>query len=75
MKKLEMLIGRVVLNILGGVVMAGLIIGMFALLGLLVQVIEIHFWLMIPLVLVVMVIRRNKRIRRKIINIKSQIKI
>lgn len=53
MKKLEMLIGRVVLNILGGVVMAGLIIGMFALLGLLVQVIETHFWLMIPLVLIV----------------------
>lgn len=53
MKKLEMLIGRVVLNILGGVIMAGLIIGIFALLGLLVQVIETHFWLMIPLVLVV----------------------
>ena len=53
MKKLEMLIGRVVLNILGGVVMAGLIIGIFALLGLLVQVIETHFWLMIPLVLIV----------------------
>ena len=52
MKKLETLIGRVVLNILGGVIMAGLIIGMFALLGLLVQVIETHFWLMIPLVLV-----------------------
>ena len=53
MKKLEMLIGRVVLNILGGVIMAGLIIGIFVLLGLLVQVIETHFWLMIPLVLVV----------------------
>ena len=54
MKKLEVLIGRVVLNILGGVIMAGIIIGIFALLGLLVQVIETHFWLMIPLVLVVM---------------------
>ena len=43
MKKLEMLIGRVVLNILGGVIMAGVIIGIFALLGLLVQVIETHF--------------------------------
>ena len=53
MKKLEMLIGRVVLNILGGVIMAGIIIGIFALLGLLVQVIETHFWLMIPLVLIV----------------------
>ena len=53
MKKLEMLIGRVVLNILGGVAMAGVIIGIFALLGLLVQVIETHFWLMIPLVLIV----------------------
>ena len=53
MKKLEMLIGRVVLNILGGIIMAGLIIGIFALLGLLVQVIETHFWLMIPLVLIV----------------------
>ena len=53
MKKLEMLIGRIVLNILGGVIMAGFIIGIFALLGLLVQVIETHFWLMIPLVLVV----------------------
>ena len=53
MKKLEMLIGRVVLNILGGVIMARLIIGIFALLGLLVQVIETHFWLMIPLVLIV----------------------
>ena len=53
MKKLEMLIGRVVLNILGGVIMAGIIIGIFALLELLVQVIETHFWLMIPLVLIV----------------------
>ena len=53
MKKLEMLIGRVVLNILGGVIMAGFIIGIFALLGLLVQIIETHFWLMIPLVLIV----------------------
>lgn len=53
MKKLEMLIGRVVLNILGGILMAGIIIGVFALLGLLVQVIETHFWLMIPLVVIV----------------------
>ena len=53
MRKLEMLIGRVVLNILGGILMAGIIIGMFALLGLLVQVIETHFWLMIPLVVIV----------------------
>lgn len=53
MRKLEMLIGRVVLNILGGILMAGIIIGVFALLGLLVQVIETHFWLMIPLVVIV----------------------
>ena len=53
MRKLEMLIGRVVLNILGGILMAGIIIGMFALLGLLVQIIETHFWLMIPLVVIV----------------------
>ena len=53
MKKLEMLIGRVVLNILGGIIMAGVVIGIFALLGLLVQVIETHFWLMIPLAIYV----------------------
>lgn len=53
MRKLEMLIGRVVLNILGGILMAGIVIGVFALLGLLVQVIETHFWLMIPLVVIV----------------------
>lgn len=53
MRKLEMLIGRVVLNILGGILMTGIVIGVFALLGLLVQIIETHFWLMIPLVVIV----------------------
>ena len=47
--KIEMLIGRIVLNILGGLLGAGLVLGFFWVLGLIEQVIKNNFWLMIPL--------------------------
>ena len=51
--KIEMLIGRIVLNILGGLLGAGLVLGFFWILGLIEQVIENNFWLMIPLTIYV----------------------
>ena len=51
--KIEMLIGRIVLNILGGLLGVGLVLGFFWVLGLMEQVIENNFWLMIPLTIYV----------------------
>ena len=51
--KIEMLIGRIVLNILGGLLGVGLVLGFFWVLGLIEQVIENNFWLMIPLTIYV----------------------
>ena len=51
--KIEMLIGRIVLNILGGLLGAGLVLGFFWVLGLIEQIIENNFWLMIPLTIYV----------------------
>lgn len=51
--KIEMLIGRIVLNILGGLLGVGLVLGFFWILGLIEQVIENNFWLMIPLTIYV----------------------
>lgn len=51
--KIEMLIGRIVLNILGGLLGAGLVLSFFWALGLIEQVIENNFWLMIPLTIYV----------------------
>ena len=51
--KIEMLIGRIVLNILGGLLGVGLVLGFFWVLGLIEQVIESNFWLMIPLTIYV----------------------
>lgn len=51
--KIEMLIGRIVLNILGGLLGVGLVLGFFWVLGLIEQVIKNNFWLMIPLTIYV----------------------
>lgn len=51
--KIEMLIGRIVLNILGGLLGVGLVLGFFWMLGLIEQIIENNFWLMIPLTIYV----------------------
>ena len=51
--KIEMLIGRIVLNILGGLLGAGLVLGFFWGLSLIEQIIENNFWLMIPLTIYV----------------------
>lgn len=51
--KIEMLIGRIVLNILGGLLGVGLVLGFFWVLDLIEQVIENNFWLMIPLTIYV----------------------
>ena len=50
---MEMLIGRIVLNSLGGLLGVGLVLGFFWVLGLIEQVIENNFWLMIPLTIYV----------------------
>ena len=51
--KIEMLIGRIVLNILGGLLGAGLVLGFFWGLSLIEQIIENNFWLIIPLTIYV----------------------
>lgn len=51
--KIEMLIGRIVLNVLGGLLGIGLVLGFFWVLGLIEQIIENNFWLMIPLTIYV----------------------
>ena len=51
--KIEMLIGRIVLNILGGLLGVGLVLSFFWVLGLIEQIIENNFWLMIPLTIYV----------------------
>lgn len=51
--KIEMLVGRATLNIIGGIIGCGLVLGFFYILGLIMEVIECHFWLMIPLTIYV----------------------
>ena len=51
--KIEMLIGRIVLNILVGLLGAGLVLGFFWGLSLIEQIIKNNFWLMIPLTIYV----------------------
>lgn len=40
-------------NLIGGIVGTGLVLGFFYILGLIMEVIECHFWLMIPLTIYV----------------------
>ena len=47
--KVEMLIGRIILNILGGLIGTVLVLGCFWALGLIEQIITNYFWLIIPL--------------------------
>ena len=58
--KIEMLIGRIVLNILGCLLGVGLVLGFFWVLGLIEQVIENNFWLMIPLTIYVIYLILNE---------------
>ena len=51
--KIEMLIGKIVLNILRGLLGVGLVLGFFWVLGLIEQIIENNFRLMIPLTIYV----------------------
>lgn len=48
-EKMEILIGRLVINIILGIIGAGIILGFFLLLGITCNFIENHFWLMISL--------------------------
>lgn len=47
--KLEILVGRLVILIIQSLIGCGLVLGFFYVLGLVQQVIECHFWLIIPL--------------------------
>lgn len=49
----EYLVGKLVVLILESLFSVGLVLGFFYVLGLVMEVIECHFWLMIPLTLYV----------------------
>ena len=44
---------KILVNLIGGIIGAGLVLGFFYLLGLDVEVLECHLWLMIPLTIYV----------------------
>lgn len=44
---------EILVNLIGGIIGVGLVLGFFYLLGLVVEVLECHFWLMIPLTIYV----------------------
>lgn len=46
---MKKLVKELVKNLIGGIVGTALVLGFFYVLGLIMQVIECHFWLMIPL--------------------------
>lgn len=48
-EKIEILLGKVVLLLIESAIVIGAILGFFYILGLIEQIIENHFWLMIPL--------------------------
>lgn len=46
---MKKIIKELVKNLIGGIIGTALVLGFFYVLGLIMQVIECHFWLMIPL--------------------------
>ena len=44
---------EILVNLIGGIIGVGLVLGFFYLLGLVIEVLEYHFWLMIPLTIYV----------------------
>ena len=44
---------EILVNLIGGIIGVGLVLGFFYLLGLVVEVLECHFWLIIPLTIYV----------------------
>lgn len=44
---------EILVNLIGGIIGVGLVLGFFYLLGLVIEVLECHFWLMIPLTIYV----------------------
>lgn len=44
---------EILVNLIGGIIGVGLVLGFFYLLGLVVEVLECHLWLMIPLTIYV----------------------
>lgn len=44
---------EILVNLIGGIIGVGLVLGFFYLLGLVVKVLECHLWLMIPLTIYV----------------------
>ena len=50
---MKKLVKELVKNLIGGIVGCGLVLGFFYVLGLIMEVIECHFWLMIPLTIYV----------------------
>lgn len=50
--KIEMLIGRLVLNLLGGVIGCCLVLGFFWLLGVAMNFMETHIWAFVTMIIV-----------------------
>jgi len=50
---MKRLVKELVKNLIGGIIGTALVLGFFYVLGLIMQVIECHFWLMIPLTIYV----------------------
>ena len=50
---MKKMIKELVKNLIGGIIGTALVLGFFYVLGLIMQVIECHFWLMIPLTIYV----------------------
>ena len=44
---------EILVNLIGGIIGVSLVLGFFYLLGLVIEVLECHFWLMIPLTIYV----------------------
>lgn len=50
---MKKLVKELIKNLIGGIIGTALVLGFFYVLGLIMQVIECHFWLMIPLTIYV----------------------
>lgn len=60
-EKMEILIGRLVINIILGIIGTGIILGFFWLLGITCNFIENHFWLIIPMFIIdiILILKEN----------------
>ena len=53
---MEKIIKKLMKNIIGGIVIIGLILGIFYIIGLFEQLVLNHMWLLIPLAIIVLIL-------------------